>query len=214
MADRSARGSIFKRPPIILTGEDRKLEAARRAGKLPTKITVRKRATIEDLLDDWGKSAEFKALSAASKSSYRKCISAILYRPQTRDAAKKMRDEIRAAKLLGVAEPAREPEPIATATPSSIGKPELRAFFNYAKLARGHHMALAMIATLSAAFTWGRESILWRLGPNPREGMEFDHPEGRIVLVAMPELSAWVAAADAIERSSIGDSFYLALFKR
>lgn len=42
--------------------------------------------------------------------------------------------------------------------------------------------------------------------------MEFDHPEGRIVLVTMPEFSAWVAAAAAIERSSIGDSFYLALF--
>src|SRR5216684_3795115 len=104
------------------------IEAARRAGKLPKKITVRKRTTIEDLLDDWSKSAELKALSAASQSSYRKCISAILYRPQT------------------------------------------------------------------------------------REGMEFDHPDGRIVQVAMPEFSAWVAAADAIERSSIGDSFYLALF--
>jgi hypothetical protein len=42
--------------------------------------------------------------------------------------------------------------------------------------------------------------------------LEFDHPEGRIVLVAMLEFSAWVAAADAIERASIGDSFYLALF--
>jgi hypothetical protein len=153
-------------------------------------------------------------LSAASQSSYRKCISAILYRPQTREAAAKMRAEIRAAKLLGVAEPARELEAIATATPSSIGKPELRAFYNYAKSVRGHHMALAMIATLSAAFTWGQESILWRLGPNPREGIEFDHPDGRIVQVAMPEFSAWVAAADTIERASIGDSFYLALWQR
>jgi hypothetical protein len=42
--------------------------------------------------------------------------------------------------------------------------------------------------------------------------MEFDHTDGRIVLVSMPEFSAWVAAADAIERSSVGDSFYLALF--
>jgi hypothetical protein len=188
------------------------IEAARRAGKLPKKITVRKRTTIEDLVDDWSKSAEFKALSAASQSSYRKCISAILYRPQTREAAAKMRAEVRAAKLLGVAEPARELEAMATATPSSIGKPEVRAFYNYAKSVRGHHMALAMIATLSAAFTWGQESILWRLGANPREGMEFDHPNGRIVLVAMPEFSAWVAATDAIERPSIGDSFYLALF--
>jgi hypothetical protein len=188
------------------------IEAARRAGKLPKKITVRKRSTIEDLLDDWSKSDEFKALSAASQSSYRKCISAILFRPQTREAAAKMRAEIRAAKLLGLAEPARELEALATATPSSIGKPEFRAFYNYAKSERGHHMALAMIAALSAAFTWGQENILWRLGPNPREGMEFDHPDGRIVLVRMPEFSAWVASADAIERASIGDSFYLALF--
>src|ERR1700751_2373699 len=60
------------------------IEAARRSGKLPKKITVRKPATIEDLLDAWGKSAEFKALSAASQSSYRKCISAVLCRPPTR----------------------------------------------------------------------------------------------------------------------------------
>ena len=164
------------------------------------------------LYDDWSKSAEFKALSAASQSSYRKCISAILYRPQTREAAAKMRAEIHAAKLLGVAEPVRQLEAIATATPSSIGKPELRAFYSYAKSVRGHHMALVMIATLSAAFAWGQESILWRLGPNPREGTEFDHPDGRIVQVAMSEFSAWVAAADAIERASIGDNFYLALF--
>ncbi|MET4418838.1 hypothetical protein [Bradyrhizobium sp. RT3a] len=188
------------------------IEAARRAGKLPKKITIRKRSTIEDLLDDWSKSDEFKALAAASQSSYRKCISAILYRPQSRESAAKLRAEIRAAKLLGVAEPVRELEAIATATPTSIGKPELRAFYNYAKSGRGHHMALSMIATLSAAFTWGQESVLWRLGPNPRGGMEFDHPEGRIVQVAMPEFSAWVAAADAIERPSVGDSFHLALF--
>ena len=85
------------------------------------------------------------------QSSYRKCISAILYRPQTREAAANA--EIRAAKLLGVAQRAREFEAIATATPSSIGKLELRAFYNYAKSVRSHHMALAMIATLSAAFT-------------------------------------------------------------
>jgi hypothetical protein len=33
------------------------IEAARRAGKLSKKITVRKRTTIEDLLDDWSKAA-------------------------------------------------------------------------------------------------------------------------------------------------------------
>jgi len=42
--------------------------------------------------------------------------------------------------------------------------------------------------------------------------MEFDHTDRRVVQVAMSEFSAWVAAADAIERTSVGDSFHLALF--
>jgi hypothetical protein len=141
------------------------IEAARRAGKLPKKITIRKRATIEDLLDDWSKSAEFKALSPASQSSYRKCISAILYRPQTRDAAAKMRAEIRAAKLLDVAEPARELEAIATATPTSIGKPELRAFYNYAACdVRYHKKRRTRPVLFSAAITrryWEIRAFAW-----------------------------------------------------
>jgi hypothetical protein len=100
------------------------IEAARRAGKLPKKITVRKRTTIEDLLDDWSKSAEFKALSAASQSSYRKCISAILYRPQTREAAAKMRAEIRAAKLPFAITSSCGPRPRATtSTTTASTKP-------------------------------------------------------------------------------------------
>ena len=84
--------------------------------------------------------------------------------------------------------------------------------FPYVKWREGRPRSSHGAYARALGFVDGRESILWRLGPNPREGMEFDHPEGRIVLVAMPEFSAWVAAADAIERASIGDSFYLALF--
>jgi hypothetical protein len=35
--------------------------------------------------------------------------------------------------------------------------------------------------------------------------MEFDHPEGRIVLVAMPEFSAWLAAADGLFAPLVAD---------
>jgi hypothetical protein len=72
-------------------------------------------------------------------------------------------------------------------------------------------MALAMIATLSATFTWGQEASCGASDPT-RERAWSSNPDGRIVQAAMPEFSAWVAAADAIERASIGDSFYLALF--
>jgi hypothetical protein len=73
-------------------------------------------------------------------------------------------------------------------------------------------MALAAIATLSAAFTWGRESTKWRLGVNPRLDMQFDRPDGRVVLITLPEFLAVVAASDAAGRPSIGDAQYLGLF--
>ena len=106
----------------------------------------------------------------------------------------------------------REREAFALATPSSIGAPELRDFYNYLKGARGHHTALAAIAALSAAMTWGRESTKWRLGRNPRLEMEFDRPDGRVVLITLDEFHALVAAADALGHASIGDAVYLGLF--
>ena len=84
-------------------------------------------------------------------------------------------------------------EAIATATPSSIGKPELRAFYNYAKSARGHHMALAMIATLSAyAFTQGykeKHPVASRTQPARRNGVRssgWPHRAGRDAGIYFP----------------------------
>lgn len=184
------------------------------AGKRVKPIKApRRRVSVADLLEDWSSSDEWNnGLSPTSQASYLKGIAAILYRPMTRSEAANFRARCKAAMLLKLPEPQRERETIAGATPSSLGKPELRAFFNHARAARGHHMALAMIATLSAAMTWGQESLAWRLGANPRQGMEFERPEGRVVLVTMAEFQAWVAAADALGRPSISDSFYLALF--
>lgn len=184
-----------------------------RAGKKPkARPAARVRQTVADLLEDWQRSDEFKKLRPASRRSYLKCISAILHKPQSRADAAAMRAKIKAAALLGQTPPARDAEAIAKATPTSIGKPELRDFFNYLVGARGQHMAIATIATLSAAWSWGQESTHWRLPPNPRDGMEFARPEGRVVLVEMSEIMAWVAAGDAIGKASIGDSLYLALF--
>lgn len=185
--------------------------AARAAGQTKPK-PERKRETVDHLLNDWTSSNEFKANAVATQRSYQKAVQAILYKPMTREQAAEFRKKERAAKVLGVLPPMRERETIADVTPSSLGRPELRAFFNYVKAERGHHMAISVVAALSAALTWGQESVHWRLGPNPRIGMEFDHPDGRVVLVTMQEFSAWVAASDEITRHSIGDSFYLALF--
>ena len=172
----------------------------------------RKGTTMEHLLDDWLASDEVKALSATSIDSYRKAVRAVIFRPESRTDAAQRRKEEKAAALLGVTPREREREPMASATPSSVGAPELRDFYNYLKSVRGHHMALAAIAAISAAFTWGRESTAWRLGRNPRLDMQFDRPDGRVVLITLDEFQALVSAADSVGRHSIGDAIYLGLF--
>ncbi|UZE47950.1 hypothetical protein ONR75_24240 [Rhodopseudomonas sp. P2A-2r] len=168
--------------------------------------------TVEDLLEDWLASQDVRKLAPSSIASYRKASRAIIFRPESREQAADRRKRERAAAVLGVTVPERERERIASATPSSIQPPEMRALFNYLKSVRGHHMALAAIAALSAAFSWGRESAKWRLKTNPRIDMQFDRPAGRVVMITMEEFTALVAAADAMGRASIGDAIYLGLF--
>ena len=189
-----------------------KIIKARADGKRVSSIKPTRDGTIEDLLDDWLRSPEVQGLAPASIASYRKASRAIIYRPESREQAAVRREREQAAALLGIQIPERAREPIASATPKSLGPPELREFFNYLKGARGHHMALAAIAALSAAMSWGGESSKWRLGVNPRINMQFDRPAGRVVMIEMEEFKALIAAADALGRASIGDAIYLGLF--
>lgn len=188
----------------------------RGGGKKPKAPATRKSATLEALLDDWlaalRKRVQRAEISAVTLDSYERAARAVVYKPETRSKAKDRRDKEAAAKLLDVAAPARPKEALATTPVSAIGAPELRMFFDYAYEARGHHMALGMIAAISAALTWGKESTDWRLGNNPRIGMEFARPDGRIAVFTLEQFNAMVAAADELGRHSIGDSFYLGLF--
>ena len=53
---------------------------------------------------------------------------------------------------------------------------------------------------------------MWRLGPNPGESVEFDHPDGRIVQVAISEFFR-VGRSSLCDRTAFGgDRFHLALF--
>lgn len=194
------------------TEHQQKIDAARAAGKRVRSEKPIRPPTVEDLLNDWFTSDQVQSLKQSSIDSYRKAMRAVIFKPESRGDAKERRERERAAQLLGVKVPEREREPFAQEPPAAVGAPELRDFFNYLKGARGHHMALAAIAAVSAAFTWGRESTKWRLGRNPRLEMEFDRPDGRVVLVTIEEFHALVAAADALGRPSIGDAIYLGLF--
>lgn len=185
---------------------------AKRAGKRVKRAPAPADRKLETLLEDWFNSTEVQSLSPAGIESYRKAKDAVIFKPETRAAAAARREKERAAAVLGLPEPEREREKLAMSSVDAIGAPELRAFFNYAREVRGHHMALAMIAAISSAWTWGRESTRWRLGRNPRHEMEFERPDGRVVLITLEEFNAFVAAADAIGRPSIGDSWYLGLW--
>lgn len=189
----------------------------RSGGKKPkAPAAARKSATLEALLDDWiinlRKRVARGEISAVTLGSYERSARAVVHKPETRSSAKDRRLKEAAAKLLDVDAPARPREAIARSPVSAIGAPELRSFFDYAREERGHHMALGMIAAISAALTWGKESADWRLGVNPRIGMNFARPDGRIEIYTLPEFNALVAAADELGRFSIGDSYYLGLF--
>jgi hypothetical protein len=191
--------------------------AARVSGKrrAPAPAT-RRGGLVGELLDDW--LAALKAdtdpdtqLSPDSIASYVKAANAIRWKPESRTQRKKRIEKERAAVTLEIDLPARAAEPFAQASVLSIGKIELNSFFLYAKKARGLHMALSMVAAISAAWSWGELDPRWRLPANPRRGMLFARPEGRIVIHSDLEIRALVAAADATDRASIGDSIYLGL---
>lgn len=188
--------------------------AARVAGKRKAAAAPPRGHSVEDLLEDWlaalaRETDPDERLSPDSIASYRKAANAIIWKPETRDARKQRIARERAAQTLGQEIPARRREAFATVPIGAIGKIELNDFYAYAKAARGHHMARAMVAAFSAAYTWGGLSPRWRLGANPRHALELAVPEGRIVIYFDHELRALIAAADALNRGSIGDAIVL-----
>lgn len=191
-------------------GEIRK---ARTTGK-PVKPQPRAERTVEALILDWLQALKSdhsdERLSDNSITSYVKDANALIYRPETRAAAKARRaaresliDDVNAGRLK---------EPFAQMEVRLIGVPELNEHYLYLKRVRGHHMALHAVGAFSAAWSWGQKSTKWRLGHNPRHELELARPEGRIVLVPVEEIVALVAANDALGQFSIGDAILLGLF--
>lgn len=191
--------------------------AARAAGKRIKVVSpARGGRTVADLLADWSDSAHFKSLAASTQKFYRAAIDAVVYRPlpraQTYQWRARSKRAVASALDDAIAVEPRPREKFADTDVAAIGPPELRAFFEYARRARGLRSAGAMISAISAAFTWGRESAKWRIASNPRLSMSFERPPGRVRLITLEEFSALVAAADALGRPSIGDCLYLGLF--
>lgn len=180
--------------PDGTSGKLAELKAVRAGGRAKRPPKAARAHTVEALLEDWLRSDRVKSLAAKTRDGYRKQVNAVLYKPRaTRNEALAL-------------------EALARAPVQAIGTPELQTFFEYQKRERGLHMARASIAVISAAWSWGRTSTFWRLGVNPRDGLSLEQPEGRIVIYSDAEIRALVAAADALDRPSIGDAILLGLF--
>jgi hypothetical protein len=130
----------------------------------------RRRRRVEDLLKDWLKSDDVTSLGAKTQSGYARQVEAVIWQPVKRGAEK-------------IAKEAFSQAPVAAIEP-----PEVKAFYEYAKKARGWHMALAMIAVIRAAYSWGRTSTAWRIKQNPALKLELKRPKGRVVIFTDAEL--------------------------
>lgn len=190
----------------------------------PAGIAAARGRTNEALIQDWLAALERETdpdlrVSPDTIESYRKAVRPLLYKPETRTERADRLERERAAETLGVELAARARELFATKPPEAIDSIALNDLFLALKKERGIYVARAAVAAYSAAWTWGTLSKDWRLGTNPRHGLDLPQPEGRIVIYTDTEIRALIAAAAHTpcgpdgkrRRHSVGDSIMLGL---
>ncbi len=171
--------------------------AARASGKKHKAPPSPRGRTVEDLLAAYLASPDFARLAAGTQADYKFKSYAVLYRPG-QDKPNELRDR----------------EALALAPAAAIGKPEVKAFFEYLVKARGLVMARQAVMLLSAAYKWGTLDSTWRLPANPCHHLGLPKPPPRVVVWEIEEVRAFVRAADhpAIDRPELADAVMLALF--
>jgi hypothetical protein len=137
--------------------------------------------TVAQLLAEWLASDEVAGLKPATRNGYRKCVDAVLYRPESREDAARRRQKEQAATLLGLSAPERPRERFADAPVSGPGGDRQaraqRLFQLSAPPARPPHGAGRGGGPLGRTDTWGATSSAWRLRDNPRLGMRLARPK-------------------------------------
>lgn len=94
---------------------------------------------------------------------------------------------------------------------AAITKPMLKGLWEELYHDRGHHMANAVLASVSSMITYA-EGIGWRgENTNPARNMRRPKPAERRVLILPAECAHLVATADAMGHVSIGDAIVIAL---
>lgn len=162
----------------------------RQAGRAP--------ASVGDLLEAWINSPDVRALAAHTQRSYRDSVQAIRFAPRSKEDRAALRP--------------RRVETFAGAPARAVGKPEVKAFFEYLVRVRGHHAASAAIAALRAAYSWGALDASWRLAANPAAALRLRKPAPRIMVYTIDEIRHLIATADVMGLASVGDSIMLGVF--
>ncbi|MBX3580108.1 MAG: hypothetical protein KF723_23135 [Rhizobiaceae bacterium] len=93
-----------------------------------------------------------------------------------------------------------------------VARPTLRAMFEELWAARGLASARGVVAVLSACFSWAILRGKARRQDNPALKLAMELPDPRVRFGTRPEISALVAAADAVGRPEIGDMVMLAVW--
>ena len=181
------------------SGKLAEIKAATASGKRIRPPPAPKGRTVEDLINDYLNSSDFKRLRENTQSDYRFKSYAVLYKPEDRRAQHKDKT-------------AREREPFSLAPAAAIAPHNVKAFFEYLVGARGLVMARQAIMLLSSAYKWGRLDASWRLQTNPCNAIGMPKPKPRVMVWDVAEVRAIVAAADAIGEPELGDAVLLALF--
>ena len=171
---------------------------AARAGTMRNEPGVKPEA-VKDLLEAYLKSTDFDAKAEKTKADQRRLVEHVLW-------------EKPAPAVPGKKPAPRKRTVISQAPARVIEAADIKGFFERLERERGLGMARSIIMIMSAAWSWGRTSPGWRLRLNPCHELKLRSPEPRVFVWTETMIARFVAAADYLGLSEIGDCTYLGVF--
>lgn len=171
---------------------------AKAQGKRPRRpVQGRTVYTVEDLWRDWFNSPRLKGETVVEGKRRQKPLS-----PATVKDYGYKRDGL-----------ARYAPEITVSPVASLTGPICYGLYEQLWEVAGLSMARGIMATLSAAISWGmKRGKVTGLQVNPAKGLGMQTPAPRVRALTPAEIAHIVAAADALGRADIGDSIILAVW--
>jgi len=171
------------------------VKAAKAAGKRAPRRKAPGAYTLEDLFEDLWKSPKFTAGEPVPGRPKRKALA-----PAT------IRDYRAKAAALAAFDPELYGSDVA-----ALSKPILVGLHERLWHDKGHHMANAILKTLSVALSYGVRKELGGLKHHPALRLGIEQPDARVRVGTIGEMTAMIRAADAIGLTMVGHAIMLGL---